>query len=64
MPISNASWLTDDIPSIIFGLRGVIHLRVTVQSKFPELHSGVAGGVIHEPLLGKLLILSQLITLS
>ena len=48
---SNASWLTENIPAILCGLRGVIHARVTVQSTFTELHSGLSGGVVCEPLV-------------
>ncbi|BGP20053.1 hypothetical protein JCM10213_003563 [Rhodosporidiobolus nylandii] len=49
--VSNSYWLGEDVPCLTFGLRGVIHATVKVESDQPDLlHSGIWGGVTSEPL--------------
>ncbi|KAH8921636.1 Zn-dependent exopeptidase [Atractiella rhizophila] len=62
--VSNSSWLSDDIPCMTYGLRGVIHLSLSVVSDNPDLHSGMHGGVVREPLLELVHLLSTLTTPS
>lgn len=41
--LANSYWLDDDIPCLTYGLRGVVHATVQVESGRPNLHSGVDG---------------------
>ncbi|KAG0144991.1 hypothetical protein CROQUDRAFT_659306 [Cronartium quercuum f. sp. fusiforme G11] len=59
--VSNSYWLGDDAPCMTFGLRGVIHATVKVTSLQPDLHSGMQGGAVHEPVLDLVRILSLLV---
>lgn len=43
--VSNSYSLSEDLPSLMFGLRGRINLTVKVTSKNPDLHSGMMGGI-------------------
>ena len=47
--LANSYWLDDNFPCLTYGLRGVVHATVEVQSDRPDLHSGVDGShLIHE----------------
>ncbi|KAL8974109.1 MAG: hypothetical protein Q9197_001651 [Variospora fuerteventurae] len=41
--LANSYWLDDDIPCLTYGLRGVVHVTVTIKSGRSNLHSGVDG---------------------
>ena len=41
--LANSYWLTDDIPCLTYGLRGIVRITVEVKSQRPDLHSGVDG---------------------
>lgn len=41
--LANSYWLDDRIPCLTYGLRGVIHATVQIESNHPDLHSGVDG---------------------
>ena len=59
--IANSYWLNDDFPCLTYGLRGVLHVNVTVQSERPDLHSGVDGShLVDEPFKDLVTILGQL----
>ena len=60
--LSNSYWLDDHIPCLTFGMRGVIHASITINSNKPDLHSGMDGkSVQHEPLKDLTLLLANLI---
>ena len=59
--LANSYWLDDHVPCLTYGLRGVIHATVQVESKHPDLHSGVDGSeLLDEPLKDLVLLLSTL----
>lgn len=59
--LANSYWLDDEVPCITYGLRGVLHATVCIDSKLPDLHSGVDGSnMISEPLSDLTLLLSKL----
>lgn len=59
--LANSYWLTDDVPCLTYGLRGVIHATVQVQSGKPDLHSGVDGsGLMDESLKDLVMLLANL----
>lgn len=59
--LANSYWLNDDFPCLTYGLRGVVHAIVEVQSEHPDLHSGVDGShLIDEPLKNLVTLLATL----
>lgn len=59
--LSNSYWLGEDVPCITYGLRGVIHANVSISNKRPDLHSGVEGGAVSEPLIDLIHVLGRLV---
>ncbi|KAG6865510.1 hypothetical protein C0991_001941 [Blastosporella zonata] len=49
--VSNSTWIGEDKPCITYGLRGVVHCSLEISSQFPDLHSGIEGGAVVEPML-------------
>nr|OQO30188.1 hypothetical protein B0A51_03532 [Rachicladosporium sp. CCFEE 5018] len=59
--LANSYWLDDRIPCLTYGLRGVIHATVQIESSHPDLHSGVDGSAqLDESLKGLVSLLSTL----
>ncbi|MCJ1309702.1 hypothetical protein MMC25_003362 [Agyrium rufum] len=59
--VANSYWLNDDFPCLTYGLRGMLHVTVQVQSERPDLHSGVDGSrLLDEPAKDLMTILSSL----
>lgn len=59
--LSNSYWLGEDTPCITYGLRGVVRADITVSSGLPNLHSGVEGGAISEPLIDLVHVIGKLV---
>ena len=55
--LANSYWLNDDFPCLTYGLRGVIHASVDVDSEHPDLHSGVDGSHLMDEALKDLVML-------
>lgn len=47
--ISDTPMYGDDLPAIVYGLRGLAALEVTVRGPQQDLHSGVYGGIVRNP---------------
>ena len=60
--LANSYWLDDDVPCLTYGLRGVIHSTIKIESQHPDLHSGVEGSHMMDESLKDLVML--LATLS
>ncbi|GAA5877521.1 hypothetical protein JCM3774_005895 [Rhodotorula dairenensis] len=58
--VSNSYWIGEDWPCLTFGLRGVIHATLKVQSSRENLHSGIWGGATAEPLTDLVRIIASL----
>lgn len=59
--LANSYWLDDDVPCLTYGLRGVLHATVKVDSNYPDVHSGVDGSfMMDEPLFDLTAILGKL----
>ncbi|KAJ3769643.1 hypothetical protein FB446DRAFT_747087 [Lentinula raphanica] len=58
--VSNSTWISEDTPCITYGLRGVIHCSIEICNKHPDLHSGVDGGGVAEPMKDMVNLLSTL----
>eukprot|EP00158_Paraphelidium_tribonemae_P005133 Partr_v1_DN27181_c1_g1_i1_m15935 putative Metallopeptidase M20 family len=60
--ISDNYWLGKTKPCLTHGLRGVSYFTVEVAGPGKDLHSGVFGGTIHEPMTDLVQIMSRLVT--
>ncbi|KAK5136811.1 hypothetical protein LTR08_002107 [Meristemomyces frigidus] len=59
--LANSYWLDDWIPCLTYGLRGVIHATLQIESSHPDLHSGVDGSrQLDEALKDMVMLLSKL----
>ncbi|KAG8723573.1 hypothetical protein FRC12_024467, partial [Ceratobasidium sp. 428] len=58
--VSNSYWIDDATPCITYGLRGVVHSSIEISSERPDLHSGVDGGAIVEPMIDMVKVLATL----
>ena len=60
--VSNNYWINDDSPCLTYGMRGVIKMRLTVDGPPENLHSGVHGGSVQEPMVDLIRVLNNLVT--
>ncbi|KAJ7457667.1 hypothetical protein B0H11DRAFT_2063012 [Mycena galericulata] len=58
--VSNSTWIAEDTPCITYGLRGVVHCSLEISSNLPDMHSGIEGGAVVEPLLDMVHLLATL----
>ncbi|KAF9534498.1 Zn-dependent exopeptidase [Crepidotus variabilis] len=58
--VSNSTWIGDDRPCITYGLRGVIRCGLQIVGPHPDLHSGVEGGAVAEPMMDMVKLLATL----
>ncbi|KAJ6620730.1 hypothetical protein B0H10DRAFT_2020308 [Mycena sp. CBHHK59/15] len=58
--VSNSTWIAEDTPCITYGLRGVVHCSLEISSDLPDMHSGIEGGAVVEPLLDMVHLLATL----
>ncbi|KAI9489794.1 WD40-repeat-containing domain protein [Zychaea mexicana] len=59
--LSNSYWLGEDVPCITYGLRGVIHASIKISNTLSDLHSGVEGGAVSEPLIDLIHVTGRLV---
>ncbi|GAA6001314.1 hypothetical protein JCM10207_006604 [Rhodosporidiobolus poonsookiae] len=60
--ISDNYWLGTTSPCITYGLRGLAYFSVHISGPAADLHSGVFGNVVHEPMTDLFLLFSKLVT--
>jgi acetylornithine deacetylase/succinyl-diaminopimelate desuccinylase-like protein len=48
--ISDTGILGKDIPSMVYGLRGLAYIEIEVTGPDRDLHSGIYGGAVHNPI--------------
>jgi len=48
--ISDSEFFAEGLPSITYGLRGVLHVELTVRGPAQDLHSGIHGGAPANPI--------------
>ncbi|QLL33063.1 hypothetical protein HG536_0D05850 [Torulaspora globosa] len=59
--ISDNYWLGTKKPVLTYGLRGVNYYKTTVEGPAADLHSGIFGGTVAEPLIDLVQVLSSLV---
>lgn len=59
--ISDSAWHADSLPTILYALRGMLYCQVNVKGPNRDLHSGVYGGKVMNPLnaIGKIIAALQ-----
>lgn len=59
--VSDTSMLAEDIPSITTGLRGLAYWQIEVTAACRDLHSGLFGGAVANPIIELSKIIAQLV---
>jgi Cys-Gly metallodipeptidase DUG1 len=59
--ISDNYWLGKTKPCLTYGLRGVSYFSLSIKGPGQDLHSGVFGGTVHEPMTDLVNIMSRLV---
>lgn len=59
--ISDNYWLTTQKPCLTYGLRGINYFNLTVEHPGVQLHSGMFGGCVYEPMTDLVILLSKLV---
>ncbi|ORX38699.1 hypothetical protein BD324DRAFT_621968 [Kockovaella imperatae] len=55
--LSNSTWVGEDDPCVVFGMRGVVYAHLEISSKGADAHSGVDGGSVAEPMFDMIRVL-------
>lgn len=50
MPDIDNYWLDTKTPCLTYGLRGINYYEIKISGPDRDLHSGVFGGTVHEPM--------------
>jgi di- and tripeptidase len=58
--LSNSTWIDEDDPCVVFGMRGVLHASLEVSSGISDAHSGVDGGAVAEPMFDMVRVLGAI----
>jgi len=59
--ISDNYWLNTRTPCLTYGLRGLSYFKLTVTGPARDLHSGVFGRMVHEPMTDLVALMSKLV---
>ena len=59
---SDNYWLNDRTPAITYGLRGIAYFSVNISGPGADLHSGIFGGAVYEPMSALIALMSKLVT--
>ena len=62
--ISDNYWLGKTKPCLTYGLRGLAYFQVSVQGSTQDLHSGVLGGTVYEPMTDLISLMASLVDSS
>lgn len=59
--IADNYWITTEHPCLTYGLRGINYFRVTIEGAPKQLHSGIYGGAVAEPMTDLFSLFSKLV---
>ncbi|KAJ1654488.1 hypothetical protein IWQ61_005588 [Dispira simplex] len=62
--ISDNYWLGTSKPCLTYGLRGVSYFQLSVKGPAKDLHSGVFGGTVHEPMTDLVHLMTRLVDVN
>lgn len=60
-PQSDNYWLNTRTPALTYGLRGITYWQIEISGPARDLHSGVFGRTVHEPMTDLILVMSKLV---
>lgn len=60
--ISDNYWLGTKHPVLTYGVRGCNYYSITIEGPAADLHSGLFGGVVHEPMIDLSYLFTKLVT--
>lgn len=60
--ISDNYWLNTRTPCLTYGLRGIAYYQITISGPAADLHSGIYGGAVYEPMTALIILMSKLVT--
>lgn len=58
---SDNYWLNTRTPCLTYGLRGIAYYEITVTGPGADLHSGIYGGAVYEPMTALISVMSKLV---
>ena len=58
---SDNYWLNTRTPALTYGLRGISYYKITISGPAKDLHSGVYGRMVHEPMTDLVILMSKLV---
>ena len=58
--LSNSTWVGEEDPCVVYGMRGVLYANLAISSQGEDAHSGVEGGSVAEPMLDMVKILGAM----
>jgi Cys-Gly metallodipeptidase DUG1 len=61
---SDNYWLNTRTPCLTYGLRGIAYYKLTVTGPGADLHSGVFGRMVHEPMTDLIHLMGKLVAPS
>ncbi|KAI0057285.1 CNDP dipeptidase [Artomyces pyxidatus] len=59
--ISDNYWLNTRTPALTYGLRGITYYKLVIAGPAKDLHSGVFGRMVHEPMTDLIALMSKLV---
>ncbi|KAJ7687614.1 hypothetical protein B0H17DRAFT_1160434 [Mycena rosella] len=59
--ISDNYWLNTRTPALTYGLRGLVYFKLTISGPARDLHSGVFGRTVHEPMTDLIALMGRLV---
>lgn len=61
MSQSDNYWLNTRTPALTYGLRGIAYFAINVSGPGQDLHSGLFGRMVHEPMTDLIKLMSKLV---
>ena len=61
---SDNYWLNTTTPCLTYGLRGIAYYKINVSGPSADLHSGIFGRMVHEPMTDLVLLMTKLVDTS
>ena len=58
--LSNSTWVGEDDPCVVFGMRGVVYAHLEISNQGDDAHSGVDGGSVAEPMFDMIRVLGSI----
>ncbi|KAE9405494.1 CNDP dipeptidase [Gymnopus androsaceus JB14] len=62
--ISDNYWLNTRTPALTYGLRGLTYFKLNISGPAKDLHSGVFGRAVHEPMTDLIKLMSTLVDVN